>query len=136
MEVGESPVIESIPEATVKIGENLNFTVKASSVNEKNFTFSASDLPEGASFDETGIFSWTPSEGQEGIYTVYFEANNGMFSDSEVATIDVIEEKVPLNLSSVEEVPMNLSNICDSCLSKVSQEGFSYNKLFSFWGND
>jgi hypothetical protein len=136
MEVGESPVIESIPEATVKIGENLNFTVKASSVNEKNLTFSASDLPEGSTFDETGLFSWTPSEGQEGTYTIYLEVNDDMFSDSEVATINVIEEKVPLNISSVEEVPMNLSNICDSYLSKVSQEGFSYNKLFSFWGND
>jgi len=138
IDVGQGPVIEPIPEAIVKIGENLNFTVKASSVNGGNLTFSASDLPAGASFDETELFSWTPSEGQEGLYTISFEVSDGMLSDSEVATINVFEEKVPLNLSSVveEEVSLNLSNICDSCLSKVSPEGLSLNKLFSFWGND
>ena len=99
IDVGQGPVIEPIPEAIVKIGENLNFTVKASSVNGGNLTFSASDLPAGASFDETELFSWTPSEGQEGLYTISFEVSDGMLSDSEVATINVFEEKVPLNLS-------------------------------------
>lgn len=111
--------------------------MKVSNVNENNLIFSALDLPAGASFDETGLFSWTPSEGQEGIYTIYFEANDGMFSDSEVATINVVEGKVPLSSSVIEEEgPLNLSNICDSCLSKVSPEGLRFNKLFSFWGND
>ncbi|AKB83909.1 hypothetical protein MSBR3_3331 [Methanosarcina barkeri 3] len=126
----QGPVIESVPDATVKIGETLNFTVKASDINGGNLTFSASDLPEGASFDERGFFSWAPTDGQEGLYTISFEVSDGMFSDSKVAIITVIEE-TPLNLSSVvEKAPLNLSGICDSYLYKVSPEGLYVNNLF------
>jgi len=114
----QGPVIESIPETTVKIGETLNFTLKASDVNGGNLTFSASDLPAGASFDETGIFSWTPSDGQEGLYTISFEVSDGIFNDSEVAIISV-----------VEEASLNLSNVYDSYLYDVSPEGLCLNNL-------
>ena len=126
----QGPVIESVPDATVKIGETLNFTVKASDINGGNLTFSASGLPEGASFDERGVFSWAPTDGQEGLYTISFEVSDGMFSDSEVAIITAVEE-TPLNLSSVvEEAPLNLSDVCDSYLYKVSPEGLYVNNLF------
>ncbi len=121
MEVGESPVIESIPEFIVKVGENLNYTVKASSVNGNSLTFSALDLPAGASFDETGLFSWTPLEEQEGTYTIYLEVNDGMFSDSEVATINVIEEKVPFDFSG---------RIYDNRLREASPEDILSDKAF------
>ncbi len=111
-------VIEPIPEATVKIGENLNFTVKASDVNGGNLTFSASELPEGANFDEIGVFNWTPSDGQEGLYTISFEASDGMANDSEVAIINV-----------VEEASLNLSNVYDSYLYDVSPQDLCSNNL-------
>jgi len=114
----QGPVIESIPETTVKIGETLNFTVKASDVNGGNLTFSASDLPSGASFDETGVFSWTPSDGQDGLYTISFEVSDGIFDDSEVAIIRV-----------VEEASLNLSNVYDTYLYEVSPEGLCLNNL-------
>ena len=114
----QGPVIESIPETTVKVGENLNFTVKASDVNGGNLTFSASDLPAGASFDETGIFSWTPSDGQEGLYTISFEVSDGIFNNSQVAIIRV-----------VEETSLNLSDVYDSYLYEISSEGLSSNNL-------
>ncbi|HEY3362167.1 MAG TPA: putative Ig domain-containing protein, partial [Methanosarcina sp.] len=149
IDVGQGPVIEAIPEAMVKTGENLSFIVKASSGNGKNFTFSASELPAGANFDETGLFSWVPSNGQEGLYTVSFEVSDGMFSDSEVVIINVVEVKAPLNHSSVveekvslnlssvldEEVPLNLSSkIYNSGLYEVSPAELSLNNLFSYWG--
>ncbi len=90
-DTGQGPVIESIPETVVKIGENLNFTVKASGMNGNNLTFSSPDLPEGADLDETGFFSWTPEEGQEGVHIIPFEASDGLFSDSKVAVITVEE---------------------------------------------
>jgi hypothetical protein len=114
----QGPVIESIPKTTVKIGETLNFTVKASDVNGGNLTFSASDLPSGASFDETGVFSWTPSDGQDGLYTISFEVNDGIFDDSEVAIIHV-----------VEEASLNLSNVYDTYLYEVPPEGLCLNNL-------
>jgi hypothetical protein len=114
----QGPVIEPIPETTVKIGKTLNFTVKASDVNGRNLTFSASDLPAGASFDESGGFSWTPSDGQEGLYTISFEVSDGIFKDSEVAIISV-----------VEEASLNLSNVYESYLYEVSPEGLCLNDL-------
>ncbi len=114
----QGPVIESIPETTVKIGETLNFTVKTSDVNGGNLTFSASDLPAGASFDKTGVFSWTPSDGQEGVYTISFEVSDGIFNDSEVAIISV-----------VEEAALNLSNAYDTYLYEVSPEGLCLSNL-------
>jgi hypothetical protein len=88
----QGPVIESIPEATVKIGESLNFTVKASGVNSSNLTFSVSDLPSGANFDgDSGIFSWTPVDGQKGFYTMSFKVSDGILNDTEVAVICVEE---------------------------------------------
>ncbi|WP_370273622.1 right-handed parallel beta-helix repeat-containing protein [Methanosarcina sp. MSH10X1] len=85
----QSLIIEFIPETVVKIGENLNFTVKTSDVNSDSLIYSASNLPAGASFDETGFFSWTPENGQEGFYTVSFEVSDGLLGDSEVAVISV-----------------------------------------------
>ena len=114
----QGPVIDSIPETTVKIGDTLNFTVKASDVNGGNLTFSASALPSGASFDETGVFSWTPSDGQEGLYTISFEVSDGIFNDSEVAIISV-----------VEEASLNLSSVYDNYLYEVSPEGLCLNNL-------
>ena len=122
--VEQAPVIDFIPEAIVKIGENLSFTVKASNVNGDNLTFSASNLPTGASFDgQSGFFSWTPANGQEGLYTIFFEMSDGVFNDSEVATI-----------SAVKEVPLNLSDTTfDSYLYEVSSEdlGLIYSSLVS-----
>jgi len=105
VDTGQAPVIEFIPEATVKIGENLNFTVKASDEDGGNLTFSASDLPAGASFDgESGLFSWTPADGQEGLYTVSFEVSDGKLDDSEVAIISVEEVNEEANEEANEEI--------------------------------
>jgi hypothetical protein len=102
--IGQVPVIEPIPEAIIKIGENLNFTVKASDVDGDNLTFSASDLPAGANFDrESGLFSWMPADGQEGMYTVSFEVSDGTLNDYEVAIINV--EKV--NAAEIDEKEVN-----------------------------
>jgi hypothetical protein len=93
VDVEPAPVINSVPGAIVKIGENLNFTVKTSNMNGDSLIYSASNLPTGASFDrETGLFSWTPANGQEGLYTIFFEMSDGMFNNSEVATISVVKE--------------------------------------------
>ena len=59
--------MDSIPSATVEIGENLNFIVKASDADGDSRTYSASGLPAGAAFNgKSGLFSWTPQDEQEG----------------------------------------------------------------------
>jgi hypothetical protein len=92
--------MDYIPENTVQIGENLNITVRASDEDEDNLTYSASSLPAGASFDgKSGSFKWTPVEGGEGVYSLFFEVSDGNLNDSQIAKINVIQKELPFNFS-------------------------------------
>ena len=94
------PVMDSIPSATVEIGENLNFMVEASDVDGDSLTYSASNLPAGAAFNgKSGLFNWTPQGGQAGSYNVFFEVSDGKLNDSETAKISVIENEPSWNFS-------------------------------------
>ncbi|RXA19705.1 DNRLRE domain-containing protein, partial [Methanosarcina sp. MSH10X1] len=112
------PVMDPVPEISVRAGENLNILVKASDADSDSLTYSASNLPAGASFDETGFFSWTPENGQEGLYTVSFEVSDGLLGDSEVAVI------------SVEKVTSPSGEIYDNRLREASPESIFSNDLF------
>ncbi len=73
-------------------GQPLEFTVTANDPEGAPLTFSASNLPDGASFDTvTGTFSWTPRYDQAGVYVVRFEVSDGELSDFEDVTISVIQ---------------------------------------------
>ena len=73
------PVFVPVGEKSVNVGSTLEFTVSATDSDGDQLTYSAEDLPVGASFDEqTLIFSWTPQQGQEGEYTVTFTVNDGV----------------------------------------------------------
>jgi PKD repeat protein len=68
----------------------LTFKVSAKDADCDRLTLSASGLPEGASFNKTsGNFTWTPTVGQAGVYTMTFEVSDGYLTDSENVTITV-----------------------------------------------
>jgi len=79
---------------TVNEGELLTFTISATDPDGDPLTFSASNLPSGATFDPaTGTFSWTPDDGQAGSYpNVHFEVTDETLSDSEDITVTVNTE--------------------------------------------
>jgi PKD repeat protein len=87
----EPPVLGSIGNKTVNEGSLLEFTLNAVDPEGDALTYSASNLPSGASFNfSTRAFSWTPSYMQAGTYTnVHFEVTDGKTSDSENITITV-----------------------------------------------
>jgi hypothetical protein len=86
------PVLDSIGDKTVDEGQLLQFTITASDTDGNTLTYSASNLPTGASFIGQ-VFSWTPGYGQAGSYqnVLFSVTDNGtpMASDSEVITITV-----------------------------------------------
>ena len=98
-------IFAAIGAKNVNEGEALGFTVIASDPNDvpaNGLTLSATGLPTGATFaPATGVFSWTPTEDQQGSYGVTFKVtDNGTpaLSDSEIVTItvnDVSEVLVP-----------------------------------------
>jgi hypothetical protein len=70
----------------------LTFTIAATDADGDQLVYSASNLPDGASFDpDTRTFSWTPRYDQAGVYSVRFEVSDGSLTDSEDITITVVQ---------------------------------------------
>ncbi len=91
VDVNQSPLLASIGNRSVNEGELLQFTVSATDPDGDALTYSASNLPSGASFTPaTRLFSWTPTSGQAGTYSnVRFEVSDGVLTDYENITITV-----------------------------------------------
>lgn len=86
------PVFDPIGSKSASEGAALTFTVNGSDLDENPLTFSATNLPPGATFDSTSrIFSWTPGLTQAGVYSVTFTVSDGSFTASEVVQITVNE---------------------------------------------
>ena len=83
---------DSYAHRPVAEGQPLEFTVTATDPEDDSLTFSAYNLPDGASFDTvTATFSWTPRYDQAGVYVVRFEVSDGELTDFEDVTITVIQ---------------------------------------------
>jgi hypothetical protein len=89
------PAILVLQDTTVYQGTSLNFMAQAVDPDKDSVTLTASELsssklPDGASFNaKTGLFSWTPTFGQEGTYFIVFTAWDGKAGDKDTATIVV-----------------------------------------------
>jgi hypothetical protein len=80
------------PDKVANVGKPLTFTIAADDVDGDTLLYSASNLPDGATFDsDTQTFSWTPRYDQAGVYSVRFEVSDGEFTDSEDVTITVTQ---------------------------------------------
>jgi hypothetical protein len=96
-DVNRPPVLDPIGSKTVNEGELLEFTVTATDPDGDVLTFSASNLPYGATFDsETQVFSWIPDWQSSGEHKdIVFSVSDGDIEAEEIITIDVID-KSPL----------------------------------------
>jgi hypothetical protein len=87
----QPPVLSTIGDKSVNEGQLVMFTISATDPDGDTLTYSASNLPSGASFTPlTRTFSWTPGTGEAGSYeNVHFEVSDGELTDSEDITITV-----------------------------------------------
>ncbi len=86
--VNRTPTLSAIGAKSVVETETLNFSVTASDPDSDSLSYSATNLPNGASFNSSArAFNWTPNSGQAGSYSVTFTVSDGNASDSEVVTI-------------------------------------------------
>jgi len=83
------PVLGAIGNKNATVGNQLSFQVSATDADADALTYSASNLPAGATFNPgTRTFSWTPA--QAGTHpNVHFEVTDGTASDSENIMITV-----------------------------------------------
>ncbi len=92
-----APVLSAIGNKSVNESQLLTFNISATDADGDALTYSASNLPSGASFNATTrVFSWTPNYTQAGNYTgVHFEVTDGSLTASENITITVTNVNRP-----------------------------------------
>jgi uncharacterized protein YjdB len=105
-DVNLPPVLSPIGNRSVDEGVTLAFVVTGSDPDGDGLSFSASNLPTGASFDAaTQTFSWTPDFGSAGVYTnvLFTVTDDGTpsESDAEAVTITVGDVNRPPVLSPI-----------------------------------
>jgi hypothetical protein len=85
-------VLNAIGNKSVNEGQLITFTISATGSDVEALSYSASNLPSGATFNtQTKTFSWKPLYNQAGIYSVNFTVSGGEQTDSEMITITVIQ---------------------------------------------
>ena len=109
-QVNRPPVLDPIGNKTVDENETLTFNVLATDPDGDTLTYSASNLPTGATFNgSTSTFSWIPTHDQAGTYPgVHFEVTDGYLSDSENITITVLNVNRQPVIESVTADPDRL----------------------------
>ncbi len=97
-----APVMGAIGSKTTNENQALQFVVSASDADGDSITYSASNLPAGATFNAaTRTFSWTPSYSQAGSYNVTFSASDGSLTGSSTISITVADVNRAPTLSSI-----------------------------------
>jgi len=74
-DVNRPPDLIDQPDTTVDENQHLTFTLEATDPDRDSIWFFSPDLPTGAVLDSvSGVFEWTPTYQQAGLYTVTFVA--------------------------------------------------------------
>jgi hypothetical protein len=120
-------VLNSIGSKSVDEGNLLTFTVTASDPDGDGLTFSASNVPTGASFNpSTRVFSWTPAFGASGNYNVTFTVTDDgspAASDSETVTISVGGVNRPPVLNSIGSKSVDEGNLLTFTVTASDPDG-------------
>jgi len=82
------PVLNPIGNKAVSEAQLLQFSISGTDPDNDQLTFSATNLPSGASFSGQ-TFSWTPNYLQAGTFYVTFIVSDGEYTDYETITITV-----------------------------------------------
>src|SRR3990170_3571578 len=121
------PVLDPVGNKLVAEGNALTFTLSGSDPDNDALTYSASELPEGASFNPTTReFSWTPNFIQAGNYPgITFIVTDGSLSDSETITITVNNTNRAPVLDSIGNKPVAEGSALNFTLSGSDPDGDS-----------
>jgi hypothetical protein len=121
------PVLNAIGNKSVNEGATLSFIISAFDSHGNTLTYSASNLPTGASFNtSTHAFSWTPNFSQSGTYSnVHFEVSDGSLTDSENITITVSNVNRPPVLNAIGNKTVNEGVLLTFTISASDPDGDS-----------
>ena len=84
------PDLQAISDISVEEGQLYSFTLNAADADDDPITYRCLDLPTGATVNmSSGVFSWTPTYTQSGIYDLKFAASDGMVETVKTGRITV-----------------------------------------------
>ena len=124
-DVNRPPELERIGDRSVNESELLEFIINATDPDGDTLTYSASNLPSGATFDDdTRTFSWIPSFDQEGTYRdVHFEVSDGELTHSENVTIAVNSTNIPPELEEIGDQWVNENETLTIVVNATDPDG-------------
>jgi hypothetical protein len=123
--VGQAPVLGTIGNKSVNEGVLLSFTISATDGDGDTLTYSASNLPIGATFNtSTRTFFWTPNYVQAGSYpNVHFQVSDGSLTDSEDISITVNNVSQAPVLNSIGNKSVNEGSLLSFTISATDADG-------------
>ena len=115
-----APVLSFIGDKIVKVGQLLKFIITGIDPDNDPLSYSASNLPQGATFDPIArAFRWTPEE--KGLFNnVQFSVTDSQLTDTESININVMPA-APGNFQLAR------IDLFDSCVEPGSELMFSVN---------
>jgi len=117
-----APVLENIGSKSVNENATLTFTISATDADGDTITYSAQNLPTGATFSGQ-TFAWTPGYTQAGAHNITFVASDGTNQDSELVTITVGNvNRVPV-LTSIGSKSVNENTTLTFTISATDADG-------------
>ena len=124
--VNNPPVLAAIGNKSVNENAALTFTISATDADGDTLTYSARNLPTGATFNtSTRVFTWTPTYSQSGTYSnVTFTVSDGKGgTDSEAITITVTNVNRAPVLAAIGNKTVS-ENVCfDFTVSATDADG-------------
>jgi len=121
------PTITAPTSITVNEGTAVNLSVVVADADNNNTTITASNLPTGATFTDnnnnTGTFTWTPSNTQSGTFVVTFAVNDNAGCVQMVTTV--------INVSETAANPCPVITLSQSTLTVTEGQHFAFNVTVS-----
>ncbi|SFM85372.1 putative Ig domain-containing protein [Methanolobus profundi] len=103
--VNREPVLMVTGSRSVDENKALTITLDAVDYDEDTLLYSVTDQPSGSLLDPSnGVFTWTPTYEQAGVYTVTFVVSDGLEEDTEDVEITVND----INRPPVIDLPDNV----------------------------
>ena len=99
-EVNVAPMLNTIGDQTVNEFVELTFMATASDDDSLTFLLDGT-FPSGAAITSAGVFTWTPTESQDGDHTITVQVTDGSLTDSETLTVTVNEVNVAPVLNAI-----------------------------------
>ena len=119
------PVLEQIGDKSVDENSLLEFTVNATDPDGDALAYSASNLPDGATFNpHTQTFSWTPTFDQSGTHPdVHFAVSDGELIDWENITISVNDTNRPPVLEQIGDKSVDEDFLLEFTVNATDPDG-------------